>query len=255
MKCGTQKETQERLSNYGAMGGAVLAAYLVGSRKYRDWNPISKFAESMTVGYLGGYLVAPLLHKDCPIEDGMALVAPPVGEYGGGYWSKGTFDDPREVHRREDEAACGPKPPVPTMNERFKGRKDDPYTQWAFCAIRRRQEERKKRDKAAKGGFWSKVGSMPDLSALVGDLPDQGYYPAVSRRDIEARRAADPCSGIPRTINNCPPGARCAVGPSPNPEYRACREAAQEVQKESKGIPTWAWVAGGLGLGLLLARR
>jgi hypothetical protein len=183
MKCGTQKETQERLSNYGAMGGAVLAAYLVGSRKYRDWNPISKFAESMTVGYLGGYLIAPLLHKDCLIEDDVAMQVPALSEYGSLY----------------------PFSPLP-----------------------------------------------------FSPLPQQGYPPAkqsVILTDRQRRAGTDPCWAIPSTINNCPPGAKCAVGPSPNPEYSACREAAQEAQQASKGIPTWAWVAGGLGLGLLLARK
>jgi hypothetical protein len=65
MICGTQIETRERLSNYGAVAGAALAVYLLAARKYPGWNPISKFAESMTVGYLSGYLLAPLLHKDC----------------------------------------------------------------------------------------------------------------------------------------------------------------------------------------------
>ena len=231
MKCGTQKETQERLSNYGAMGGAVLAAYLVGSRKYRDWNPISKFAESMTVGYLGGYLVAPLLHKDCPIEDGMALVAPPVGEYGGGFWSKGIFGTPPEgcadwsgpcessaVYNTIDGSKC-------PMSPQMKGI-------------------------LQSASIW--CPEWGDRSAPWGDRRKVAEAVKASRLEMDTH---DPCSAIPRTINNCPPGARCAVGPSPNPEYRACREAAQEVQKKSKGIPAWVFLAAGAGVGLLLARK
>lgn len=257
MNCDERKELRDKMPRYGAYAGAVFAASLLASKKFPGWHPVSKLAESMTVGYLGGFLLAPILVRKCGLEElteEVALIAPPVGEYG----SYATAEDAAASVLRKDEAACGPKPWTPNRDQpgRWGGKED--YTRWRLwrqCANRRAQEENRK---ASKGGFWSKVGTMPDLSVFASDLPDQGYYPAVSRRDIpliEARRAADPCSGIPRTINNCPPGATCAVGPSPNPEYRACIEAAQEVQKESKGIPAWVFLAAGAGVGLLLARK
>lgn len=244
MKCGTQKETQERLSNYGAMGGAVLAAYLVGSRKYRDWNPISKFAESMTVGYLGGYLVAPLLHKDCPIEDGMALVAPPVGEYGGGFWSKGILGGTPPEGCADWSGVCASEAVYNTID----GSK---------CPM----------SPQMKGMLRYTSYRCPEHKQVMFPRPPDPRKVAKAvearRLEMDGRHHPDPCSAIPRTINNCPPGARCAVGPSPNPEYRACIEAVAEAEKPTflekvlwgEGIPTWVWVAGGLGLGLYLGRK
>lgn len=252
MNCDQRKELRDKMPRYGAYAGAALATYLLSSKKFPHWNPVSKFAESMTVGYLGGFLLAPILVRKCDVgelTEEVALLAPPVGEYG----SYATAKDAAAYELRKDEWACGPKPWTPNRDQPgLWGGKED-YKRWRLwkqCADRRAQEER---ERMSKGGFWSKV---PDLAPLVSQVISTPPDPReVYLKDIEARRAADPCSGIPRTINNCPPGATCAVGPSPNPEYVACREAAQEAQKESKGLPTWAWVAGGVGIGLLLARK
>ena len=135
MKCGTERETRERLSNYGAMGGAVLAAYLTGSRKYPDWNPISKFAESMTVGYLGGYLIAPLLHKDCILEQGPLIgiddMSPPMDAYAG----YGTAVDlmgrtitPAVI------ASCGEVPVIHSGDSAWKNHQDDSLWEYSECA-------------------------------------------------------------------------------------------------------------------------
>ncbi len=260
MNCETRKELRDKMPRYGAYAGAVFAASLLASKKFPGWHPVSKLAESMTVGYLGGFLLAPILVRKCGLEElteEVALIAPPVGEYG----SYATAKDAAAYVLRKDEAACGPKPWTPNRDQpgRWGGKED--YTRWRLWrqwANRRAQEENRK---AAKGGFgrkWPDLG--PVVSQVRGEPPDYRIPAPPAPREVyltdaKARRDADPCSGIPRTINNCPPGATCAVGPSPNPEYRACREAAQEVQKESKGIPAWVFLAAGAGVGLLLARK
>ena len=60
---------RDNLPNYGAVAGAIGAAYLIASKRYPNWHPVSKFAESMTVGYLGGFLLAPLIYKKCSPEE------------------------------------------------------------------------------------------------------------------------------------------------------------------------------------------
>ena len=85
MNCDQRKELRDKMPRYGAYAGAALATYLLSSKKFPHWNPVSKFAESMTVGYLGGFLLAPIVARKCDLgelTEEVALLAPPVGEYG-----------------------------------------------------------------------------------------------------------------------------------------------------------------------------
>lgn len=126
------------------------------------------------------------------------------------------------------------------------------------------------------GGFFDKMKGLKigapfdDGGRLIpGKLTDKLPDPREShQRLMEARRAADPCSHIPSTIDNCPPGAHCFMGPQANPEWVACREAVrlaeeeaqreairQEVRTEMQPVPWWAWAIGGAALAMLVVRR
>jgi hypothetical protein len=126
------------------------------------------------------------------------------------------------------------------------------------------------------GGFFDKMKGLKigapfdDGGRLIpGKLTDKLPDPREShQRLMEARRAADPCSHIPSTIDNCPPGAQCFMGPQANPEWVACREEVrlaeeeaqreairQEVRTEMQPVPWWVWAIGGAALAMLVVRR
>ena len=66
MTCDYGKAMRNKLPSYGAWAGAAVAAYFVSRPRLSGaWHPVSTFAESMTVGYLAGFLAAPLIWKPC----------------------------------------------------------------------------------------------------------------------------------------------------------------------------------------------
>jgi len=110
------------------------------------------------------------------------------------------------------------------------------------------------------GGFFDKMKGLK-----IPNMIQHGY---IDVKAIHRKRTADPCSHIPSTIDNCPPGAHCFMGPQANPEWVACREAVrlaeeeaqreairQEVRTEMQPVPWWAWAIGGAALAMLVVRR
>ena len=69
MDCDERKGLRERLPRYGAYAGALFAVALEAGGRFPTWHPVSKLAESMTVGYLGGFLLAPILTRECEIAE------------------------------------------------------------------------------------------------------------------------------------------------------------------------------------------
>jgi len=60
--CVRAKSIREKLPRWGAIAGAVMAWSMIRTGRFSmHKRPVSAFAESMTVGYLSGYLLAPLI--------------------------------------------------------------------------------------------------------------------------------------------------------------------------------------------------
>lgn len=56
MDCAAKKDLRDKLPQYGALGGLVVAGYLWKSKSFPNWNIVEALAGTATLGYLGGFL-------------------------------------------------------------------------------------------------------------------------------------------------------------------------------------------------------
>ncbi len=218
---------RNKLPSYGAWAGAAVAAYFVSKqRQSGSWHPVSTFAESMTVGYLAGFLAAPLIWKPCTDTE-KAL------EAGGSMFGAHPF----AAFRRDPNDPCGHIEKSIFHPSNAGGGRVSKNPEYQACR--------------------SKYSDANTNTIRKGPIPVAETFPDPFNQPLPegcADWSSGPCKAD--SVYNTIDGSVCPERPGMVRSYAiSCPEHKKTTLDYLKKLPNWAWIAAGAGAVLLLSRR